>query len=344
MKKKLSILLFFLVIIGLAGFIFTYKLLFADNINDSPSEKYRILYISTGSTYMDVLNTLTNQHILKDINTFKLVGKKVHYETHIRPGRYLLYNNMSNLSIVRKLRSGLQDPVKITFNNIQNKIHLAERISTQIEASKTDLLNEFNNKTFLDSLHLTEESFPTIFLANTYEFYWNTSARQFIDRMLKEYNKFWNTERRNKAKIIGLTPTEVTILASIVQKESNQTDDYPIIAGVYLNRMKIGMPLQADPTVLFALNKLGISRRVRSADLRIDSPYNTYINKGLPPGPICLPELKSIDQTLDAEEHNYIYFCAREDFSGYSNFASTWEQHKENARRYQKALNDRNIH
>ncbi|HNM32368.1 MAG TPA: endolytic transglycosylase MltG, partial [Chitinophagales bacterium] len=186
--------------------------------------------------------------------------------------------------------------------------------------------------------------FPTIFLANTYEFYWNTSARQFIERMLKEYNKFWNSKRLTKAQAIGLTPTEVTILASIVQKESNQFEDYPIIAGVYLNRMKIGMPLQADPTVLFALNKLGISRRVTSGDLRINSPYNTYLNKGLPPGPICLPELKSIDKTLDADEHNYLYFCAREDFSGYSNFAATWEQHIINARRYQKALNDRNIH
>lgn len=344
MKKKLLIFLVSLFIIALFGFIFTYKLLFSDNIIDNPSGKYHILYIHTGATYNDVIKSLKNQHIIKDFNTLKLVFKKVQYDANVKPGRYILSNNMGNLVLVRKLRGGLQDPVKITFNNIQNKEQLAERIATQIEATKKELLREFNNKKLIDSLDLNEDNFPSIFLANTYEFYWNTSAQQFIGRMLKEYHKFWDDERIDKAKAIGLSPTEVIILASIIQKESNQIDEYPIIAGVYLNRMKIGMPLQADPTVLFALKKLGVSRRVRGADLQINSPYNTYINKGLPPGPICLPELKSIDETLDAEEHNYIYFCAREDFSGYSNFAATFEQHRENARRYQKALNDRNIH
>ena len=276
--------------------------------------------------------------------SFKLVSSKLKYEESIKPGRYLIDNNSGNLQLVRKLRAGAQDPVKITFNNIQNKEQLAKRIAAQIEATETELLTEFNNQQFLDSLQLTEDNFPTIFLANTYEFYWNTSSKQFISRMLKEYNKFWTEKRKAKAQAIGLTPTEVIILASIVQKESTKYDEYPIISGVYLNRLKIGMPLQADPTVLHALKKLGISRRVLHADLKIQSPYNTYINKGLPPGPICLPELKSIDETLNAEEHNYLYFCAREDFSGYSNFAESWEQHLENARKYQKALNERNIH
>ncbi len=278
------------------------------------------------------------------MESFKLVSSKLKYEESIKPGRYLIDNNTGNLQLVRKLRAGAQDPVKITFNNIQNKEQLAKRIAAQIEATETELLTEFNNQQFLDSLQLTEDNFPTIFLANTYEFYWNTSSREFISRMLKEYNKFWTEKRKAKAQAIGLTPTEVIILASIVQKESTKYDEYPIISGVYLNRLKIGMPLQADPTVLHALKKLGISRRVLHADLKIQSPYNTYINKGLPPGPICLPELKSIDETLNAEEHNYLYFCAREDFSGYSNFAESWEQHLENARKYQKALNERNIH
>ncbi|MEZ5054908.1 MAG: endolytic transglycosylase MltG [Chitinophagales bacterium] len=202
---------------------------------------------------------------------------------------------------------------------------------------------EFNNPKLLDSLHLTEENFPTIFLSNTYEFYWNTTAAAFIERMLKEYTKFWNEDRREKANEIGLSPTNVTILASIIQKESSKYDEYPTIAGVYLNRLKIDMPLQADPTVLFALKKLGVSRRVLHGDLKIKSPYNTYINKGLPPGPICLPELKSIDETLNAEKHNYIYFCAKEDFSGYHNFAATWAEHQVNARKYQQALNESNI-
>ncbi|HRH56544.1 MAG TPA: endolytic transglycosylase MltG [Chitinophagales bacterium] len=344
MKKKITISVLFILIIVFLGFILSYKLLFADNINDNPSKKQHIFLIHTGSSYSNVLAALKKQHVIKNMETFKLVAKKLQYDEHIKPGRYLIDNNTGNLFLIRKLRSGNQDPVRITFNNIQNKEQLAERISMQIEATKAELLEEFNNPHFLDSLNLTEDNFPTIFLANTYEFYWNTSAKQFIERMLKEYNKFWTEKRISKAQAIGLSPTDVTILASIIQKESNHYDEYPVIAGVYLNRIKIGMPLQADPTVLYALKKLGISRRVLNADLKIQSPYNTYINKGLPPGPICLPELKSIEETLNAEEHNYLYFCAREDFSGYSNFAETWEQHLENARKYQKVLNERDIH
>jgi len=344
MKKKITYFILILLIIAFFGFIFFFKLLFADNIDNHSSKKEHVFYIHTGDSYSKVLKSLKEQHIIKDMESFKLVSSKLKYEESIKPGRYLIDNNTGNLQLVRKLRAGAQDPVKITFNNIQNKEQLAKRIAAQIEATETELLTEFNNQQFLDSLQLTEDNFPTIFLANTYEFYWNTFSREFISRMLKEYNKFWTEKRKAKAQAIGLTPTEVIILASIVQKESTKYDEYPIISGVYLNRLKIGMPLQADPTVLHALKKLGISRRVLHADLKIQSPYNTYINKGLPPGPICLPELKSIDETLNAEEHNYLYFCAREDFSGYSNFAESWEQHLENARKYQKALNERNIH
>ena len=344
MKKKITYFILILLIIAFFGFIFFFKLLFADNIDNHSSKKEHVFYIHTGDSYSKVLKSLKEQHIIKDMESFKLVSSKLKYEESIKPGRYLIDNNTGNLQLVRKLRAGAQDPVKITFNNIQNKEQLAKRIAAQIEATETELLTEFNNQQFLDSLQLTEDNFPTIFLANTYEFYWNTSSKQFISRMLKEYNKFWTEKRKAKAQAIGLTPTEVIILASIVQKESTKYDEYPVISGVYLNRLKIGMPLQADPTVLHALKKLGISRRVLHADLKIQSPYNTYINKGLPPGPICLPELKSIDETLNAEEHNYLYFCAREDFSGYSNFAESWEQHLENARKYQKALNERNIH
>ena len=344
MKKKITFLLLIILILAVSGFIFSYRLLFADNVSDNDTKKQHVFFIHTGSTYNNVIASLKEQHIIKNMETFKIVCKKLHYDERVKPGRYIINNNSGNLFLVRKLRSGSQDPVRITFNNIQNKEQLAERIAVQIEANKEELLSAFNKQHFLDSLDLTEENFPTIFLANTYEFYWNTSAQQFIERMLKEYNKFWTEKRKSKAQAIGLSPTDVTILASIIQKESTHYDEYPVIAGVYLNRIKIGMPLQADPTVLYALKKLGVSRRVLNGDLKIQSPYNTYINKGLPPGPICLPELQSIDETLNAEEHNYLYFCAREDFSGYSNFAETWEQHLENARKYQKALNENNIH
>ncbi|MCB0508181.1 MAG: endolytic transglycosylase MltG [Chitinophagales bacterium] len=344
MKKKIAISTLLLVFIAIIGIFFSYNLLFKDNIIDNKSgKKEQIIFIHTGATYNDVLYELKNEKIIKNITTFKIVAEKLGYANKIKPGRYEIGNNSGNLFIVQKLRSGRQDPVRITFNNIQDKAHLAKIISTKIEASQSSLLQAFNNPNLLDSLHLTEDNFPTIFLANTYEFYWNTSAQEFINRMLKEYDKFWNSSRRSKAEKLGLSPTEITILASIIQKESNKYDEYPIIAGVYLNRIKIGMPLQADPTVLYALKRLGVSRRVLHIDLKIQSPYNTYIHKGLPPGPICLPELKSIDETLDAEEHDYLYFCAKEDFSGYSNFAATWQEHQANARKYQQALNERNI-
>lgn len=343
MKKKIGILLIILITIASILFFLYYKMFFANNISIKNGKTEYILFIPTGATYNAVIDSLNENHIIKNMTTFKNVAQRLKYEQNVKPGRYIIKSGIGNLRLIRKLRAGAQDPVKITFNNIQNKEQLAEKISKKIEATEQALLNEFNNKKFLDSLDLTEDNFPTIFLANTYEFYWNTSAQQFIQRMLKEYNKFWNDKRKEKAQAIGLSPTEVTILASIIQKESTKYDEYPTIAGVYLNRLKIGMPLQADPTVLYALKKLGMHRRVLNADLRIQSPYNTYINKGLPPGPICLPELKSIDETLDAEEHDYIYFCAKEDFSGYSNFAATWQEHLANANKYQQALNERNI-
>lgn len=344
MKKKLKYFSIIVIFIAFSAIILFYSLLLSDNISDLPNGKKHVLFIYTGSTYNDVISTIKKEHILKNIEPFELIAKKIGYDKNIRPGRYILSNHAGNLMLLRKLRAGSQDPVNITFNNVQNKEHLAEKIANQIEASKESLLNEFNNKHLLDSLELTEENFPTIFLANTYQFYWNTSAKEFINRMLKEYKKFWNEKRLQEAQALSLSPTEVTILASIIQKESTKYDEYPIIAGVYMNRLNIGMPLQADPTVLFGLKKLGISKRVNNADLKIDTPYNTYRNKGLPPGPICLPEMKSIDETLNAENHKYLYFCAKEDFSGYSNFAETWEKHLENARKYQRALNERNIH
>lgn len=344
MKKKISPFLIFFLLFTFSILTLIYFFLFRDNVNNDPASKNRILYIHTGSNYDSVISSLKREHFLKSTSTFTFLAKRFHYGQHILPGRYLIPNNAGNLFILRKLRSGRQDAVKITLNNIQNKGELVEKVSSKLEATPEALLKEFNNRHILDSLHLTEESFPVIFLANTYEFYWNTSARQFINRMLKEYDRFWTAARKQKAQSHGLSPIEITILASIIQKESNHYSEYPVIAGVYLNRINRGMPLQADPTVAFALNELGQKHRIYKNDLKIQSPYNTYINRGLPPGPICLPELKSIDKTLDAQKHNYMYFCAKDDFSGYSVFAATWEQHLENARRYQRALNQHNIH
>ncbi len=323
---------------------FIYKILLSDNINDIPGQQTRTIYIPSGGNFESVLNSLKQQRVLKNTKTFIWFAKKINYDKCIYPGRYVLSNNSGNLLILGKLRTGKQDPIQITFNNIQNKKQLAKRIAGKLEATEQELIDAFNQPELLDSLHLTEENFTTIFLANTYEFYWNTSANQFVQRMLKEYNKFWTSRKRRKAEELNLSPTEVIILASIVQKESNHYDEYPRIAGVYINRLNKGIALQADPTVMFALNRLGIKRRVYKNDLKTPSPYNTYISPGLPPGPICLPELKSIEKILDAEQHNYIYFCAKEDFSGYHAFAETWQQHLQNARQYQRALNRHNIH
>ena len=342
--KKAALAVFIIFSILFFAFVFTfYSLLFIDNVRDHASQPYHELLIRTGSDYMDVVNQLKRQHILRNFKTFDIVSKKLHYNEHVKAGRYLIYNGMCNLRLVQMLRSGSQTPVRIVINNIQSKNELAEKIASQLECSKSELLKEFNDPHLLDSLELTEDNFPTLFLSNTYEYYWNTSAMQFITRMLKEYNKFWIGSRREDAQNLGLSPTQVTILASIVQKESNHYDEYPRIAGVYINRLKNGMALQADPTVVYALNKMGIKRRVYKADLQIPSPYNTYLHTGLPPGPICLPELKSIDEVLNAEEHNYLYFCAKDDFSGYHVFATTWQEHLVNAKNYQKALNENHI-
>ena len=324
--------------------VFIYTFLFADNINDLPGEDNRTIYIHTGYNFDSTVVSLRRQNIIKHPNTFIWAAQKLQYNKHLHPGRYIISKNSGNLYLLRRINTGKQDPVKITFNNIQDKNQLAKRIAGKLEATEEELIEAFNRPQLLDSLQLTEENFSTVFLANTYEFYWNTTAEQFVQRMLKEYDKFWTNNKRQKAEQLHLTPTEVIILASIIQKESNHYDEYPRIAGVYINRLKKGIALQADPTVMYALNTLGIRKRVYKNDLKTPSPYNTYINRGLPPGPICLPELKSIERTLDAEQHNYLYFCAREDFSGYHAFAETWNQHLQNARQYQRALNQHNIH
>lgn len=344
MKKKSSVSTLFFLFILTSLFCLSYYIFFSDNIQDIPGEDQRILYIHTGESYPDVLDSLNSQNVLNNPYTFGWVAGLMGYAHRVHPGKYIVSRHCGNLMLIRRLRSGLQDAVKITFSNIEDKNELADKISAKLEAPEQDLLDLFKDPGLLDSLHLTEASFPTIFITNTYEFYWNTSARQFIGRMLKEYRKFWTEERLAKARALGLSPAEVSILASVIQKESNHYDEYPLIAGVYLNRLRKGMPLQADPTVLFAMHKIGLQHRVYSQDLKMESPYNTYLHRGLPPGPICLPEIKSIDLTLDAQKHNYMYFCAKPDFSGYHVFAATWEEHLQNARQYQKALNEHNIH
>jgi UPF0755 protein len=321
---------------------FLYMILLKDNVYTA-SENEAFITIPTGSSFRDVTTELYSHGLIINRKNFELVARLKKYDQSVKPGRYRLTDDMNNLQLVRLLRSGNQTPVKVIFNNIRTPDQLAGRISRQIEADSTSLISLFNDSAYLDSLGVTRSSLFTVIIPNTYELYWNTSARAFISRMKRESEKFWEGPRSLKLSQINMNRHEVITLASIVEKETNKTDEKARVAGVYINRLKNGWLLEADPTLVFAHGDFEI-RRVLSSHKQIDSPYNTYKNKGLPPGPICLPSIASIDAVLNYEDHNYMFFCAREDFSGYHNFARTLEQHNLNAWKYQQALNRRNIY
>jgi UPF0755 protein len=344
-KKPLirGILVFFALIIiasSVVGYKY-YKLIYKANI-DLHGKETTYIYIPTNSNYQNVKDLLYKNDFIINKDAFEWLSVKKNYPNNIKSGRYLLKNGMTNNTLINMLRSGKQEPIKVTYNNIRTKKQLASRISLQIEADSNELLEMLNDEEVIKSYNLKGDEIMCIFMPNTYELYWNTHAKQFIDKMYKEYQKFWNADRKNKAAAIGLSPEKAVILASIIYQETKKNDEMPKVAGVYINRIKKGIPLQADPTVIFAIGDFGI-KRLLNDQLSINSPYNTYINKGLPPGPICLPPPIVVEKVLDYEEHDYLYFCAKDDLSGYHNFAKTLEQHMQNARRYWAALNRRNI-
>lgn len=308
----------------------------------TPQKKDYLLYIATGSTYDDVINELEKQKIIKDRNTFEWAARKKNYAEHIHPGCYRIRYNMSNNELINMLRAGNQEPVKLVINMARTIDELAEKIDSQIEPGKDELLNLMQDDQFLKQYGFNSRTIIGMFIPNTYEFWWNTDAESFFKRMNKEYRKFWNMERTGRAREIKLTPNEVITLASILINETNHQDEYRRIASVYINRLNHGMRLQADPTIKFALGSFE-RQRILKNDTFFDSPYNTYMHDGLPPGPIGIPTIKAIDSVLDYERSDYFYFCAKEDFSGYHNFARTLDQHNKNARIYQKALNQRKI-
>jgi UPF0755 protein len=279
---------------------------------------------------------------VNDILSFAFVSKLMNYQEHVKSGRYLIEANSSNFDVIKKLRAGLQKPVKVTFNNARTKRDLSEKISKYLELDSQVLLEALRDEELCKEYEKDTFTIVNFFIPNTYEMYWQSDAKEVIRRMKMEYDKFWSEKRIEKAKNIGLSPDEVSILASIVQAETRWNDEKPRIAGVYLNRLRNGIPLQADPTLVFAHGDFEI-KRVLKVHKEIDSPYNTYKNKGLPPGPINIPSIASIDAVLNAEKHDYYFFCAKEDFSGYHNFAKTIREHINNANRYQRALNRANI-
>ena len=348
-KKKQSsffrkfILLSFLIscFAGILLCIQLYKNVFNTNIVFS-GDKEKLLFINSDDDFNNVLNKLSDINLL-NVNTFKWVANKKKYIQNIKPGRYLINNEMSINDLINLLKSGNQTPVKITFNNTRTINDFVSNISSSLEIDSVSLLNAIYDKNFLLNNKLTNENVGCIFIPNTYEFYWNVSSEGFLNRMLLEYDKFWNNDRIKKSKLIPLNLNEISILASIVQMEQNiKYDERPIIAGLYLNRINQNMKLESDPTLIFALKDFSL-KRVLNKDKKVLSPYNTYKNKGLPPGPICMPSINAIDAVLNFNKHNYIFMCAKEDFTGNHNFARTYAKHLIYARRYQKALNKRKI-
>lgn len=330
-----AILLFFTVFA-----FYGYQILYAPNLQ--VNKEKTIIYLPTGANFQTVLDTLGKYQIINDKVSFAFLSKLMKYQELVKPGRYEIEKDMSNLDAVRMLRNGLQMPLKVVINPVRLKENLVEKISPYFEMQAEELQQSLEDSSLHKEFGFSSETILCLFLPNTYDFYWNTSAEELMRKMHKEYQKFWNEERLAKAKQLELSPVEVSILASIVEAETQKNDEKRRMAGVYVNRLKQGNPLQADPTVVYAVGDFTL-KRVLNKHLKVDSPYNTYKHKGLPPGPINLPSIASIDAVLNYEKHEYFFFCAKEDFSGYHSFAVTNAEHEANARRYRQALNERGI-
>jgi UPF0755 protein len=330
----------FFIAAGTVGFRF-YQRIYGANMlvadRDNP-----FVYISTGTAYEQVCTLLSGAG-LENMASFRWVAEKMNYPNKVKAGRYRLYDNMSNIELVRMLRSGRQAPVKVIFNNIRSGSRLAGTVARSIEADSSGMVQLLADSLYLLKLNLTPQTVLSLFIPNTYEFLWNTSAAGFMERMEKEHNRFWTDDRRQKALNLNMTPVQVSVLASIIEEETQMDSEKPLMAGVYINRLLRNMKLQADPTVRYAAGDFTI-KRVLNRHKEIRSPYNTYLHQGLPPGPICIPSIASLDAVLNYTKHDYLYFCAKDDLSGYHNFARTLEQHNRNAQAYQRALNKLKIY
>lgn len=322
---------------------FVYSAMFKPNTAFNNEEAY--IYVPTGANYNEVRSQL--EPLLLDINSFDALAKQKKYVSNIKAGKYAIKKGMNNNDIINSIRSN-NLPIKIAFNNQETLENLSGRIASQIEADSLLILKAITSDDFLKSNGFELNTALGMYIPNSYEFFWNTSAEQFRDRMLKEYHRFWTESRMQKAKAINLTPNQVMTLASIVQKETSKVDERPKVAGVYINRLKVGMPLQADPTVIFALKKQSgdfnqTIKRVLYKDLELDSPYNTYKYAGLPPGLITMPDISSIDAVLNFEKHDFYYFVADINNFGYHKFAKNLSQHNRNREEYVRWINKQGI-
>ncbi len=310
--------------------------------NTGFQDKYVLVKIPTGNSYQSVKKILQEKQLIGNVKSFDFLARIKNYPRYVKPGNYKIIKEWGNNKIINRLLSGQQEPVDVTFNNIRTKAKLAGVIANQLELDSLALDSILRDTSYLKRYSLAPGEVLAMFIPNTYEFFWNTTANGFFERMLEEYHRFWGQEREARLPSTGLNKMEVSILASIVDEETRRNDEMPTIAGVYINRLERGIPLQADPTIKFAHGDFEI-KRVLTRHLDIDSPYNTYKYRGVPPGPIRVPSIAAIDAVLHFEEHNYLYFCAKADFSGYHEFSTNLREHLQNARKYQRALNRKRI-
>jgi len=337
-RKFVVVMVIILIIaVGFTGLNYYLKY-YTPNVTD----KQEYLYIHTGADFNAVYKTIKEEGMVKDTASFYKAAENMNYVNRVKPGRYHLKSGMSNRRLINMLASGTQEPVNFSFHNIRLKEEFAGFVGKHLEPDSVSMIRLLDSASYLQQYGLTPDNVYVVFMPNTYQLYWNTTPDKFFKRMYANYEKYWTPERKQKAAALNLTPVEVSVLASIVDAEALHDDEMPAIAGLYLNRLKKGMKLEADPTVIFAEHDFTI-KRVLSRYLSINSPYNTYLHTGLPPGPIMMPSVNAVDAVLNYQHNDYIYMCAKADFSGYHAFATNVADHMVNAHAFQKALNDRNI-
>lgn len=335
--KKIIIPLLVLAAIAVAGALWCYNAFYGDCVRERHS-----LFVRSADSYDSVADSVRTY--IKHHWAYDVYADRLDLPDTFKAGHYVLEEGMNVIEVVRMLKLGLQTPVKVTMNNVKTPAYLAGKLARQLEADSVQLVSTFMDAELAERLGFSNPlTMFSIFLPDTYEFYWTVKPEQFVERMYKEYKKFWaSSDRDKKRERSGLNRVEVATLASIVYEETRKKDEMPRIAGVYINRLRKGIPLQADPTIKYAMQDFGL-RRILYRHLKYESPYNTYLHRGLPPSPICMPSVDAIDAVLNYEEHDYIFFCARPTFDGYHNFARNLSEHNANARAYQRELNKRKI-
>jgi len=328
-----------IIFVALAGTGWVYYLrYFGANVNG----KQQYLYIHTGETYEQVYDTIREKGIVNDTTTFNWAAYNMKYVNRVKPGKYRLHEGMSNRTLIRMLELNEQEAVTLSFHNLRLKEQFAGFVGKRLEPDSAAIIHLLDSAEYIKQYGFTTDDVYTMFLPNTYQLYWNTSPDKFFQRMYANYQKFWTPERKQQAADINLSPIQVSILASIVDAEALHDDEMPTIAGLYLNRLQKGIKLESDPTVIYAVGDFTI-RRVLNKYLTINSPYNTYLHTGLPPGPVMMPSVNAVNSVLNYKKSDYLFMCAKPDFSGYHNFATNAADHEVNAAKFREWLNQRNI-